>query len=73
MKKVLLFLISTMLFLCSCTPNEKAYDPHNKGSYTYKINSQDTINMAEDIITYLDNKDKDGEYVVAQRNQWGDM
>ena len=59
MKKILLFLISTMLFLCSCTPNEKAYDPHNTGSSTYKINRQDTINMAEDIITYLDNKDKD--------------
>ena len=59
MKKVLLFLISTMLFLCSCIPNEKAYDPHNTDSSTYKINRQDTINMAEDIITYLDNKDKD--------------
>lgn len=59
MKKILLFLISMMLFLYSCTPNEKAYDPHNTDSSTYQINRQDTINMAEDIITYLDNKDKD--------------
>ncbi len=60
MKKVLLFLISTILFLCSCNPNkDEAYDPHNTDSSTYQINRQDTINMAEDIITYLDNKDRD--------------
>lgn len=62
MKKVLLFLVSTMLFLCSCTLNgnkDKPYDPHNTDTSTYQINRQDTINMAEDIITYLDNKDRD--------------
>lgn len=62
MKKGLLFLLSIMLFLCSCTLNEnkdKAYDPHNTDSSTYQINRQDTITMAEDIITYLDARDKD--------------
>lgn len=62
MKKGLLFLVSIILLLCSCTLNEnkdRVYDPHNTDSSTYQINRQDTINMAEDIITYLDARDKD--------------
>lgn len=60
MKKALLFLISIMLFLCSCTQNkERPYDPHNNDIPTYKINRQDTEDMAKDILTYLDNKDRD--------------
>ncbi|MBQ7131642.1 MAG: DUF5104 domain-containing protein [Oscillospiraceae bacterium] len=60
MKKLFILFISTILFLCSCNPNkDEAYDPHNTDSSTYQINRQDTINMAEDIITYLDNKDRD--------------
>lgn len=62
MKKLFILFISTMLFLCSCTLNEKkdgVYDPHNTDSSTYQINRQDTINMAEDIITYLDARDRD--------------
>lgn len=63
MKKALLILISIMLFLCSCTLNEnkdRVYDPHNTDSSTYQINRQDTISMAENIISYLDNRDRDG-------------
>ena len=36
-----------------------SYDPHKNDIPTYQINRQDTINMAEDILTYLDNKDRD--------------
>lgn len=62
MRKALLFLISIMLFLCACTLNKNedmSYDPHKNDIPTYQINRQDTINMAEDILTYLDNKDRD--------------
>ncbi len=60
MKKLFILLISAILFLCSCSQNKnEIYDPHNGGSYTYKINRQDTINMAENIISYLDNRDRE--------------
>ena len=60
MKKALLFLITIVLFLCSCTSNkDTSYDPHKNDIPTYKINRQDTEDMAKDILTYFDNRDRD--------------
>jgi len=60
MKKLFILFISTILFLCSCNlNNNEPYDPHSNSIYAYRINQHDTENMAEDIITYLDNKDRD--------------